>query len=181
MQVNGEDIDLEPTVSKDVTGLVNEGVGQSNQGIAQSYTAGNSQARGLLNRTDGFNDQLSYGNSAESAAIRSRANRGYNRSEYQLNTKAMQAADSDHVRKLQMASALAGEEVETNKQKEMLKYKIEQANKRARGAIVGTVLGIVGGAAGAYLGLGAGVGGAAAGAMVGSQLGEGAGNLLGSQ
>lgn len=169
MQIDGQDISLDPTASKEVTGLVNEASRpQSN------YTAGNSQARGLLNRADGFNDQLAYGNGAESAAIRSRYSQAYNRSEYDLNTKMMQNASLDKIKKLQTVSALANEEVETNKQKEILKHKIEQANKRARGAIIGTVLGIAGGAAGAYLTK------SPEGASAGYAMGEGTGNLIGS-
>ncbi len=171
MDVNG--ISLESTANPAVTGLVNDANSHSNADIAQKYNSGTSQARGLLNTPDHMNDQLSYGNKAQTDAIKSRYDRSYGRQETALSLKTMMNADADHVRNLQNASQLANQEVETNRQKDLLKNKINQANKRARGQVLGTVLGITGAVAAGYA-----TGGAGAGA--GYAAGDAAGNMIGS-
>lgn len=147
----------------------------SNADLAKTYSAGASATRGLLNNPDS-GQGLSYGDRAVSDAIRSRSSAGYNRSMNELSLNTMRSAQEDHLRNLQVATNAATQEVEQNKQKAILKWKIDQANKSARGAILGTTLGIVGGVAGAAM-----TGGAAApgGAMAGYALGSGVGNMAG--
>lgn len=170
MDVNG--ISLDSTADRNITGLVNEGLNTSNHQVADKYNAGNQQARGLLNSPSNFNQGLNYGDQVQSDAIKSRYNQAYGRQEQSLTLKNMMNADQDHVKQLQAASQLAGQEVETNKQKALLKNKIEQANKRARGQMLGSILGITGAVGGAYLGGGAGAG-------AGFQAGAAAGNAIG--
>ncbi len=178
MDVNG--ISIDSTSSKDIQGLVDHDVHQSNSQIADSYSGGASEARGLLNTPDHMNSQLSYGNDAQSQAIRQRTDRSYDRSAQSVSLKNMMNADADHVRNLQVASQLANQEVQNNMQKDLLRNKIDQANKRARGAVVGNVLGIVGAVAGAVVGgYATGGAGAAAGGMAGYQGGQALGQGIG--
>lgn len=177
MDVNG--ISLDSTRSPEIAGLVNDSIHHSNADIAKSYS-GASEGRGLLNTPDHMNSQLSYGNDAQSAAIKQRTDQAYGRSEKALSLKNIMNADSDHVRNLQIASQAANQEVQTNMQKDLLRDKISQANKRARGQVVGNVLGIVGavvgGVVGGYATGGAGVAPAAAAGYQGGQaLGQGIG------
>ncbi len=136
--------DLASTASKEIGGLVNDANSQTNAQVAQNYSSGAGEARGLLNAPDHFNDSMAYGDRAQTDAIKGRYNQEYGRQEKKLSLKTMMNADADHVKALSHASALANEEVRQNTEKEMLKHKISQANKRARAAIVGNVLGIVG-------------------------------------
>lgn len=141
---------------------------------AQEITSGNSQARGLLSTPDKYTDQLSYGDSAQRDAIRSKYSRGYYQNEQHLNIDALKNAQEDHLKKLEVATNMAGQEAEQNRQKLILQWKKAQAEKAARGQVIGTVLGIVGGTAGAV------AGGGAPGAMAGYSLGQGVGQAAGS-
>lgn len=170
MDVAGQNMD--DYADPSITANVNEQVGQSNAGIARNYEGGIDQARGLLSQPEHFNSQLAYGDKATTDAIRSRFSQPYMREEHKLKTDIMMNASQDHIRNLQSASHAAGQEVEANRQKAILRWKIEQSNKRARGAVLGNVLGIVGGVVG-----GAYSGGAAAGA--GYAAGQGVGNAVG--
>lgn len=177
MDLNGYNVDS--SADPAITANVNEQVGQSNQDVASRYNGGIPQARGLLS-SGGDSGGLAYGDHATSAAIRSRYSMPYMREENQLKLDNMRNAATDHLRNLTVASQAAGQEVEDNRQKAILKWKVDQANRKARGAVLGSVLGIIGGVAG---GVGAGMasGGAAApaGAMGGYALGQGAGNMIG--
>ena len=173
MDVDGYNVDS--TSDPSITANVNHQVGQTTQGIANSYTHGaESAGRGLLNSSDNFNNGLSFGDKAQTAAIQSRYTQGYNRGESALNLEAIKNAQADHIRNLGVATQAAGQEVELNKQKAILRWKIEQQNKKARGAILGTTLGIVGGVvAGIYSGGTGAVAGYAAGNAAGQAIGEG--------
>lgn len=177
MDLNGYNVDS--NADPNITANVNEQVGHSNADLAGKYGSGITQARGLLAQPETFNSQLGYGDKATSAAIRSRYSMPYNQSEKQLKLDNLRGAATDHLRQLSVASAAAGQEVEENRQKAILRWKVDQANKRARGAVVGSVLGIVGGVAGGIAGAYAGGVGAGTGAMAGYQLGQGAGNMIG--
>ncbi len=164
--------DLTTTASKEIGGLVNDNVSHTNAQVAQGYNSGASEARGLLNAPDHINDQLAFGTQAQTDAIKSRYNQDYGRQEKKLSLKMMMNADGDHIKALGHASELANEEVRQNTEKELLKHKISQANKKARAAVVGNVLGIVGAVvAGVYTG--------GAGAAAGYAAGEGVGNAVG--
>lgn len=171
MEINGQS--LEPTADKSITASIDRQVGQSNADIAANYSSGNSQARGLLNSNDNFNNNLAYGSNAESDAIKSRYMPQYNLQEKQLNLDNLKNAQTDHLRGLQVATQAASEEVQLNKQKALLKWQIEQQNKKARGAILGTTLGIVGGVVGTIYG-------GPAGGAAGYAAGQGVGNAVGS-
>lgn len=165
---------LDPTASAAIGGRVEELNRQSTNDIQNQYGSGMGQARGLISQPDNFGSQLSYGDRATSDAIRSRYNKGYEREERQLRLENLRNASNDKIRNLQVASSAAAQEVEMNKQKAILKERIEQANKRARGAVIGTVLGIVGGGAGLALGQGNPMAG-----MAGYAAGQGVGNMAG--
>ncbi len=165
---------FEATASPAIAANVNQYAGQTNQGIANSYTqGGESAARGLLNAPSNFNSGLSYGDQATSAAIKARYLPQQNMAQSELKIDAMKNADADHLRNLQTATQAAGQEVEMNKQKAILKWKIDQQNKKARGAILGTTLGIVGGVVG-------GIYSGGTGAAAGYAAGQGVGNAVGS-
>ncbi len=151
-----------------------EQVGQSNQSLANSYDHdAMASGRGLLNAPNHTNSSLSYGDQATTSAIQSRYQQKYTQGENALKLDVMKNAQSDHIRNLQSTTAMAGQEVEMNRQKALLKWKIDQANKKARGQVIGTTLGIVGGVVGAYFGGAAGAGaGYAAGSGVGQAVGE---------
>lgn len=165
--------DLQSGSSNAVGSSVNEQVHQSNAGLANQYNSGLSSGRGLLNQQSNTNQGLAYGDQATSDAIKSRYMKDYQRTENKIKLDNVRNAQEDHIRNLQMASNAAGQEVEQNKQKSILKWKIDQANKASRGQALGTVLGIVGGVAG-------GVTGGAAGAGAGFAAGSGIGNAYGS-
>lgn len=166
---------LKETHDPSLAAFSNEQVGQTNQAIANNYGgAAMAAGRGLLNTPNPTNSSLSYGDQATTSAIQSRYQQKYNQGEAQLKTDIMKSAESDHVRNLQVATDAAGKEVELNKQKALLKWKIDQANKKARGAVVGEVLGIVAGAATTYFSGGNVAAGAAA-----YQAGKGVGQSAG--
>ncbi len=172
-----DESNLNTVSDPNITARVNEEVGQTNQDRALQYGSGIGQARGLLTQPDNFSNQLGYGDKATSAAIKRRYSEPYMRDESRLKLENTRNADEDHLRALSVASAAAGQEVEDNRQKQILKFKIDQANKRARGAVLGTVLGITGGVAGGYAGSFGGQ--PAAGAMAGYAGGSGIGNAMG--
>ena len=180
MDINGYSLDSENPAS--ITANVNTQANQTNQDIANQYTGdAKSAGRGLLNSTDNFNNGLSFGDKAQTQAIQSRYTQAYNRGESALSLDALKNAQSDHIRNLQIATQAAGQEVELNRQKAIMKWNIEQQNKKARGAILGTTLGIVGGVVGGVVGAygTAGVG-TAAGAAAGYAAGQGVGQAVGS-
>ncbi len=172
MDINGNDLDS--TAAPSLTETIRNQASHTNQDIANSYTHdAQSAGRGLLNSSDNFNNGLSFGDKAQTAAIQSRYTNAYHRGESALSLDSIKNAQADHIRNLQTATSAAGQEVEMNKQKAILKWKIEQQNKKARGAILGTTLGIVGGVvAGIYSG--------GTGAAAGFAAGEGIGNAIGS-
>ncbi len=178
MDISGYDI--EETAEPNITSNINHQIGQSNASTAAGYSGGMSQARGLLTAPDSFNQASASGDSAMSAAIRSRSNQQYGLQENQLKVSIAKNADADHLRNLQVATAAAGQEVEMNRQKQILKFKMDQANKKARGQILGTTLGIVGGIVGGVAGgMSTGGAGAASGAMAGYGIGSGVGQAAG--
>lgn len=168
-------IDTDASSSPQIGEMI--GSAGTNQQLHDQYNSGSQEARGLLTRPDGYNSGLAYGDNATTAAIKSRYMQGYNRQEKELSTENMLNANKDNIKKLQIATDMAGQEVELNKQKELLKWKIKQANKAHRGAVLGNVLGIVGAVAGGAVaaagsfGIGT-VGGAAAGYAGGQALGN---------
>ncbi len=172
MDINGNSLDSVSSPSLGAT--IASQSGESNQDLANTYTNdAKSAGRGLLNSSDNFNNGLSFGDKAQTQAIQSRYTQSYNRGESALSLNALKNAQTDHVRNLSVATQAAGQEVEMNRQKAILKWKIEQENKKARGAILGTTLGIVGGVvAGIYSG--------GTGAAAGYAAGNAAGNAIGS-
>jgi hypothetical protein len=153
----------------------------TNGSIASQYGSGNTQARGLLNSgNSGMDSSIDYGNNALTQAIQNRYSQGFNQNQATLNTSIMQNADADHLQNLQVATGAATQEVELNRQKALLAWKIDQANKKARGQILGTTLGIVGGVIGGVAG-GYATGGVevGAGAAAGYGLGAGVGQSIG--
>ncbi len=170
MEVNG--VNLDSTSSQEISGIVKD-QNRSNQSIANQYTQGAEQGRGLLTQDNNFNQGLAYGSNPMSHAIKSRYIQDYNLKERELKSAAIKNASADHIKNLNAVTQMASEEVMQNRQKEMLKNEIDQQNKRARGAVVGNVLGIVGGVVG-------GIYGGAAGAQAGYAGGQGVGNAVGS-
>ncbi len=178
---NVNDYNLAPTADPAITANINNRTAQTSAGIAQNYGSELGEARGLLNSGGNEPPGLSYGDQATSAAIKARYNQAYTQNENQLKTSIIQNADQDHLRALTTATNAAGQEVELNRQKAILRYKVEQANRRARGQVLGSVLGIVGGVGGAVIGGEAGGWkGAAVGAGVGQAAGSGIGQAYGS-
>lgn len=180
---NVEGASLLATNDPSIQSNISQQTGMTNQGLANNYSAGNTQAQGLLNSANpSFDKGLDYGDSALTSAIQNRYSQGFNQSQQRLNTSIMQNADADHLQNLTVATQAAGQEVELNRQKALLAWKIDQANKKARGQILGTTLGIVGAVGGAVIGAYAGGGvGAVPGAAAGFQLGNAAGQGLGGQ
>ncbi len=174
MDINGQSLDAVSDPA--ITANVNKSVGQTNQGIASSYGSGAGEARGLLN-SGNFNQGLSYGDSATSSAIKSRYMTSYGLGEKQLSLENIKNAQTDHLRNLNVATQAAGQEVEMNKQKALIKWQIEQQNKKARGAVLGTVLGITGAVVGGVV---AGAGSLGVGAVGGAAAGYAAGNAAGN-
>ncbi len=172
MDIDGNS--LESSADPNITASINEQAHQTNQGLANSYTQpAQAAGRGLLNSHDNFNNSLSFGDRATTTAIKSRYDQTYGRGESALSLESLKNAQSDHIRNLSVATQAAGQEVEMNKQKAILKWKIEQQNKKARGAILGTTLGIVGGVvAGIYSGGTGAAAGYAAGTAAGTAIGE---------
>lgn len=165
-------LDLTSTNSAALSGLINENNATNANKLSQNYSSGISEGRGLLNRPDTINKSLSYGDNATSNAIRSKYSHQYELSARELSTKTMAQAHSDQIKKLTVASQLADQEVQMNKDKALLRDKKKQADRKARGAVLGHVLGIVGGVvAGAYT-----MGTAA---PAGFMAGEAAGNAIG--
>lgn len=168
--LNPGDLDYtsSPALGQALTNL-----GGSNADLAKKYSAGSGEARGLLMNAPDSNSGLSYGDRAISDAIKSRSMREFNTSQNRLELETMKSAQTDHLRNLQVATQAASQEVEQNKQKAILRWKIDQANKASRGQVLGTTLGIVGGVVGAVYG---GPAGAAAGYAAGSGVGSAVGS-----
>lgn len=179
MDVNG--IDLEASSNPSISAHMNELASDNTQNQANRYTQDFSQAKGLLTQPEHFSSSLAYGDKATSDAIRQRSGlQPYLRQESQLKLDAVKNASSDRLRALSAATTAASQEVAMNKQKALLRWQVDQANKKARGAVLGHVLGIVGAVGGAIVGTYAAPGaGTAVGASAGAALGEGAGNAIG--
>lgn len=173
--------DVQETSSPIIQALGSEARNETAESMAKQYGGGTENARGLLNQGgNSFNSGLSYGDKAMSSAIRGKYMGDFNRNAHKVNLNNLRNADEDHIRKLSVASELANQEVEMNRQKEILKHKMKQAKKQQRGALIGSVLGIVGGVAGGVAGSMAAPGvGTGAGAMAGSALGSGLGQAIG--
>lgn len=169
MDINGQSLD--PTSAPSIGAALNQ---PTNQQLGAQYNANQSAGRGLLNQTDNFNNELSYGNQAQSQAIRSRYAQNYGTQESELSIQNLRNAGEDNIRNLATATQAATDEVMQNKQKSLLAWQIDQQNRKARGAVLGTVLGITGGVAGAV------AGGGIPGAMAGYAAGSGIGNAYGS-
>lgn len=171
MGLNTEDVEQHSDPS--ISAVGSDARNETAKSLAGQYSGGVENARGLLSQGGNeLNSGLNYGDQAMSLAIRQKYMGEFNRNVHKVNLNNLRAADEDHIRKLSVASELANQEVEMNRQKEILKHKMKEAKKAQRGAMVGQVLGIVGGVvAGAYSG------GAAAGA--GYAVGSGIGNAAG--
>jgi hypothetical protein len=175
-----EGYNLNPTSDPNISAGIQNQTSYSNQDLANQYGSGNAQATGLLNSANpSFDRNLDYGNQALTSAIQSRYSQGFNQNMARLNTSILQNADADHLMNLNAATQAASQEVELNRQKALLAWKIDQQNKKARGQILGTTLGIVGGIGGAVAGSFAGGVGAGPGAMAGYALGSGVGQSIG--
>lgn len=170
MELNGQS--LEATATPEITENIRSQTGMTNQGLANSYEAGG-VGRGLLNAPSNFNSGLSFSNNAETDAIKARYMPQYQRREDQLRLDNLKGAQMDHLRNLQVATRAAAQEVEQNKQKAILKDKIEKMQRAQRGQVLGSVLGIVGGVVG-------GIYGGPAGAAAGYSGGQAVGNAAGS-
>lgn len=169
MEINGQS--LEATATPSVTQNINNQALRSNQDVANSYDSGGA-GRGLLRDNGGFNDTLQFSNSAERDAISRRYMPQFERQSQRLKLDNLKGAQMDHLRNLQVATQAASEEVQLNRQKAILKDKIEKQQRAARGAVLGHVLGIVGGVV-------AGVYTAGTGTAAGFAAGEAAGNAIG--
>lgn len=179
MDIDGQNIDA--TSDPAIGATVDRQIGLTNAGMAKDYMASAPQARGLLGENSNFNSGLAYGDKANTQAIRNRYMPDYNLQQKELNLETIKSAQTDHIRNLQVATQAASQEVEMNRQKALIKWKIDQANKQARGAVLGQVLGItgavVGGVAAGYATGGVGAG---AGITAGYAAGSGLGNAVGS-
>lgn len=168
MDIDGQS--LEASANSDITANIGEYSRGSNQSLADSF--GSSAGRGLLSSRNNFDQNTGFGHSAEMDAIRGRYMPKFERQEKQLNLDNLRGASMDRLRNLQVATQAAGEEVQINKQKAILKDKIEKAQKAARGAVLGHVLGIVGGVVGGVVSGGtAAAGGYMAGQAAGQAIG----------
>lgn len=174
----GAQANLAPTVSPQITDMVNNNPSASE--YAKEYTH-NEPAKGLLNDTSNYSKNLGTEDTGMSQAIKSRYMQDYGVKDKQLDLNIAKQAQTDKLQHLLSVSQLANQEVMQNREKALLKYRIEQANKKARGAVLGTVLGITGGIVGGVLGAMAGGVGAPGGAMAGYALGQGVGNSVGGQ
>ena len=154
------------------TNFAQEARSESSAGRFNNYAGGNETARGLLNQPDNFTEGLGRGADPMQAAIRSKYNANYSRAQEHLNLNMLKNANADHLKKLEVATQLAGQEHEMNMQKELMRKKRAQASQMMRGQIIGSVLGIAGGVGGAALG-------GAPGAMAGYQIGSGTGQAMG--
>lgn len=170
MELNGQS--LEATADPNITANVNQFSSGNIQSTADSYGSGGA-GRSMLNVPNRFDQGLGSSNDVQMAAIRNRYMPQFDRQERQLNLDNLKAAGTDRIRNLQVATQAASEEVQLNKQKAILKDKIEKAQRAARGAVLGHVLGIVGGVVGGIATMGTvGVaGGFAAGEAAGQAIG----------
>ena len=147
---------------------------ESAAGRAANYNSGNEAARGLLARDNAFGESLGGGpDPAMSAAIRNKYAGQFGQKMGRLNLENVKAANSDHLKKMEVATQMANEEHQMNFQKEMMRKKAAQAKQMMRAQLVGTVLGIVGGVAGGAATM------SPQGAMAGMALGQGAGQAIG--
>lgn len=169
MNINGQSLDS--TVTPSITQNIDNQASHSNQQIADSYGSGGA-GRGLLNAPNNFDNHLNFGNRAQTDAIRQRYMPEFDRSEKQLSLDNLKGAQMDHLRNLQVATQAASQEVVMNREKALMKDRIEKANRAARGQVLGSVLGIVGGVVGGVYG---GPAGAAAGYAGGNAVGNAAG------
>jgi hypothetical protein len=155
------------------TSFGQEARNESSSGLASNYTGGTERARGLLNSTDNFSENLGGGANPMQDAIRQKYAGGFERNQNRVDFEALKGAKNDHLKKLQVATEMAGQEHQMNFEKEMQRKKMANAKAAMRGQIMASVLGIAGGVGGAALG-------GPAGAAAGYQLGSGTGQAVGS-
>lgn len=144
---------------------------ESSAGRAENYNAPIETARGLLNSPRGHSEDLG-GNNPMRSAIRSKYAGEFERRADKLKLNNIKSANTDHLKKLEVATQLAADEQRMNFEKEMQRQKMAKAKQAMRAQLVGSVLGIVGGVAG-------GAYGGPTGAIAGSALGQGAGTAIG--
>lgn len=165
--------DLSPMISSEISGYGNEARQGSIDKNYSNYSQGLSQGRGLMDNVGNFSERLGSA-TPEASAIRAKYDQDFGKEQKRISLGMMRQAQEDNIKKLQAANQMADQEMEINRQKELLKWQRKQAKKAARGQLVGNVLGIVGAVGGAVVG-------GAPGAMVGYSVGQGAGNYGGSQ
>lgn len=176
---SGQQANLNPTAS---AGIAQEATQSSNpyENVG-AYSAGKAPAQGLLNDPSSFQEGLGGGNDSMAGAIKARSMQGFNIGQNQVDLSIAKQASADKLNALSIASQQANQEVLQNRQKAMLAYQIDQANKKARGQILGTILGITGGIGGGVIGgVYGGPTGAATGAQAGFGVGSGTGQMIGS-
>ncbi len=149
---------------KETEGLIKQGMESTPEKEYASLSQGTDYS-GLLNQPDTFNQGLSYGDQGMSDAIKQKYSRPFNVQQQGMQNKMKLDARNEHFAKIKMAHDLAGQEANTNFQKEMVKYKQKQAKQQQRTAIIGSVLGLVGSVVGGIYG---GPGGASAGGAAGN-------------
>lgn len=170
-------MDITPMVSKEISDFGKEARADSAALRLQDYTSGTQSARGLLNDAGSLERSLSYQNPTLSAIKQKYGSSEFGRESKRLRLDMFRNAQEDNLRKVQVANELASQEIEINRQKEMLRRQRKAASKAARGQLIGSALGIIGAGAGMYLG-GPGAG-RVAGAMIGQSVGQGAGAAMG--
>jgi hypothetical protein len=171
-------MDTTPMVSKEISDFGKEAREGSAGERVREYSQGSRFASGLLDQPSSFERGLGGAPaSPELSAIKAKYNQEFGQSQRRLNLNVMKQGEEDNLRKIQIANQMAAEEMEINRQKELLRWQRKQAKRAARGQMIGSVLGIVGAGAGMAIG---GPGGRAAGGMVGYSVGSGVGNIAGS-
>jgi len=162
--------ELEHRENPAVSGLLKESQGETAADRLNTYKQAGREAKGLLNADSSFNTGLSY-RSPQTDAIRSKYLGEFNKAQERVDLDLSKSATNDHVKKLAIATDLANQEIQINRQKAMMRSRIKRANKQARAQTIGAVLGIVGAGAGAFFG---GPSGAVGGGMVGQGIGNAA-------
>ena len=168
--------------SQQITDFGHEAQAGSGAQNYAKYNSGAPQVAGLMNQPDNYSQKLGGADNAQLNAIKSKYDQKFGQDQSRLNLTLMKQANEDHLRKVQIANQMANQEMEINRQKEMLRQQRKAAKRQARGAMIGNVLGIVGAVGGGLAG-GLGTGGtpmgAIAGASVGNSLGQAAGGAIG--
>lgn len=168
--------DLSPMISKEISDLGADARAGSAQQLYKDYTGeANQAASGLMadTSTERFNAGLGGNNDPTLSAIKNKYNKQFSHNQQRLSLGAMRDAEEDNLRKIQVANQLADQEMEMNRQKEMLKQQMKKAKRAARSATIGNILGVAGAGAGFAFG------GGPAGAAVGMGSGQAIGNMAG--